>query len=87
MNKNKQQRTTTPLITDHHPPTLATPLPLPPTQVSPKKGKVIMFYSLLPNGMGDRFSLHGACPVEGKRPKWAANKWVWSSEISFGPGA
>ena len=55
-------------------------------KVTPKKGKVIMFYSLLPNGMGDRYSLHGACPVEGERPKWAANKWVWSYPITFGPG-
>lgn len=53
-------------------------------KVSPKKGRVIMFYSLLPTGEGDPLSLHGACPVIGKEPKWAANKWVWNGPIDFG---
>jgi len=50
-------------------------------KVSPKKGKVIMFYSLTPDGRGDPYSLHGACPVKGSDPKWAANKWVWSAPM------
>jgi prolyl 4-hydroxylase len=50
--------------------------------VPPKEGKVIVFYSLKPDGSGDRFSLHSACPVlEGT--KWAANKWVWNSPKGF----
>jgi len=45
--------------------------------VKPIKGKVIIFYSMLPNGVLDPHSLHGGCPViEGI--KWAANKWVWN---------
>ncbi|KAJ8557038.1 hypothetical protein ON010_g8927 [Phytophthora cinnamomi] len=33
-------------------------------KVPPKKRKVIVFYSMLPNGEGDPMSLHGGCPVE-----------------------
>eukprot|EP00941_MAST-03F_sp_MAST-3F-sp1_P005544 g5544.t1 len=45
--------------------------------VYPERGKVIIFYSLLPDGNFDENSLHGGCDVkEGK--KWAANKWVWN---------
>ena len=51
-------------------------------KVSPKKGKVIMFYSLTPDGRGDKSSLHGACPVFGQAPKWAANKCVWTAPMS-----
>jgi len=51
-------------------------------KVKPKKGKVIMFYSLTPDGHGDKNSLHGSCPVEGIKNKWAANKWVWSAPMS-----
>ena len=51
-------------------------------KVKPEKGKVIVFYSLLPNGEGDPLSLHGACPVE-KGTKWAANKWVWNDSMMF----
>jgi prolyl 4-hydroxylase len=51
-------------------------------KVKPKKGKVIMFYSLTPDGRGDQNSLHGSCPVEGSSVKWAANKWVWSAPMS-----
>jgi prolyl 4-hydroxylase len=43
---------------------------LPPPQV-------IIFYSLLPNGNIDEFSLHGGTPVL-SGTKWAANKWVWN---------
>ena len=45
--------------------------------VTPVKGSVIMFYSLLPNGQYDPPSLHGACPVK-KGVKWAGNKWLWN---------
>ena len=43
---------------------------------------------MLPNGQFDPNSFHGACPVI-KGTKWAANKWIWSSqqyasEKSFG---
>jgi prolyl 4-hydroxylase len=51
-------------------------------KVKPEKGKVIIFYSMLPNGQGDPLSLHGACPVE-KGIKWAANKWIWNAKMTF----
>lgn len=46
-------------------------------KVPPKKRKVIVFYSLLPNGEGDPMSLHGGCPVE-DGIKYSGNKWVWN---------
>jgi prolyl 4-hydroxylase len=49
-------------------------------RVKPQEGKVIIFYSLLPDGTGDRKSLHGACPV-GHGQKWAANKWIWNKPL------
>lgn len=51
-------------------------------KVRPEKGKVIIFYNLLPNGMMDDLSLHGGCPVE-DGVKWAANKWVWNAEMRY----
>lgn len=46
--------------------------------VKPQRGKVIIFYSLTADGVGDELSLHGACKVK-KGIKWAANKWVWNT--------
>jgi prolyl 4-hydroxylase len=50
--------------------------------VQPVKGKVIVFYSLKPDGSGDTYSLHSACPVK-EGLKWAANKWVWNVNKGF----
>jgi prolyl 4-hydroxylase len=48
--------------------------------VKPQRGKIILFYSMLPNGgMADE-SLHGGCPVV-NGTKWAANKWVWNKPV------
>uniref|UniRef100_K3WFC0 Fe2OG dioxygenase domain-containing protein n=1 Tax=Globisporangium ultimum (strain ATCC 200006 / CBS 805.95 / DAOM BR144) TaxID=431595 RepID=K3WFC0_GLOUD len=46
-------------------------------KVPPQKRKVIVFYSMLPNGEGDPMSLHGGCPVE-EGIKYSGNKWVWN---------
>jgi prolyl 4-hydroxylase len=46
-------------------------------RVPPRKGRAIIFYSLLPNGKGDYLSSHSACAVT-EGTKWAANKWVWN---------
>ncbi len=51
-------------------------------KVKPQRGKVIVFYSLTPDGIGDQLSLHGACKVE-EGIKWAANKWVWNTPQNF----
>ncbi|EQC27947.1 hypothetical protein SDRG_14225 [Saprolegnia diclina VS20] len=45
--------------------------------VAPKKGKVIVFYSMLPDGSLDPVSLHGGCPVH-DGVKYSGNKWVWN---------
>uniref|UniRef100_M4BLF7 Fe2OG dioxygenase domain-containing protein n=1 Tax=Hyaloperonospora arabidopsidis (strain Emoy2) TaxID=559515 RepID=M4BLF7_HYAAE len=60
-------------------------LPYPPSNkgctqglnVVPKKGKVIVFYSMLPNGENDPMSLHAGCPVE-EGIKLSGNKWIWN---------
>jgi prolyl 4-hydroxylase len=51
-------------------------------QVKPEKGKVIIFYNMLPSGEVDPYSLHAACPVK-HGTKWAANKWVWNAPSQF----
>ena len=48
----------------------------------PEKGKVIIFYSLGPDGNGDELSQHAACPLQ-SGTKWSANKWVWNLPQSF----
>ncbi|ETI38794.1 hypothetical protein, variant [Phytophthora nicotianae CJ01A1] len=49
--------------------------------VAPKKRKVVVFYSMLPNGEGDPMSLHAGCPVE-EGIKLSGNKWVWNKPRS-----
>lgn len=51
-------------------------------KVKPEIGKVIIFYSMTPDGKLDPLSLHGACPVK-EGVKWAANKWVWNEPMRF----
>ncbi|KAJ0406703.1 hypothetical protein P43SY_004528 [Pythium insidiosum] len=51
-------------------------------KVPPQKRKVIVFYSMLPNGESDPMSLHGGCPVE-EGIKYSGNKWVWNKPVSF----
>eukprot|EP00009_Paramoeba_aestuarina_P000323 CAMPEP_0201513324 /NCGR_PEP_ID=MMETSP0161_2-20130828/5394_1 /ASSEMBLY_ACC=CAM_ASM_000251 /TAXON_ID=180227 /ORGANISM="Neoparamoeba aestuarina, Strain SoJaBio B1-5/56/2" /LENGTH=398 /DNA_ID=CAMNT_0047909481 /DNA_START=155 /DNA_END=1348 /DNA_ORIENTATION=+ len=47
----------------------------------PVRGKLILFYSLHPNGDYDPYSVHAGCPPLGEGDvKWAANKWVWNKE-------
>jgi prolyl 4-hydroxylase len=46
-------------------------------RIHPRKGRAIIFYTLLPNGDGDMYSEHAACAVK-KGTKWAANKWIWN---------
>lgn len=52
-------------------------------KVPPKKGDVIIFYSLFADGSVDPASLHGACPVGKGETKWAANKWIWTHDMGF----
>lgn len=64
-------------------------LPYPPSNkgcpqgisVAPKKRKVVVFYSMLPNGEGDPMSLHAGCPVE-EGIKLSGNKWIWNKPRS-----
>ena len=46
--------------------------------VKPVKGKVIVFFNMLPDGELDDFSLHAGCNVESNDVKWSANKWLWN---------
>ncbi|CAI5736210.1 unnamed protein product [Hyaloperonospora brassicae] len=45
--------------------------------VAPEKRKVVVFYSMLPNGENDPMSLHAGCPVE-EGIKFSGNKWIWN---------
>jgi len=52
--------------------------------VYPQEGKVIIFYSMLPNGEMDDFSLHGGCDVlDQTATKWSANFWLWNKPYHF----
>ncbi|KAI4298538.1 hypothetical protein L6164_032085 [Bauhinia variegata] len=44
-------------------------------KVKPRQGDGLLFYSLLPNGLIDKTSLHGSCPMI-KGEKWVATKWI-----------
>ena len=52
--------------------------------VYPQAGKVIIFYSMLPNGEMDDYSLHGGCDVlDEQATKWSANFWLWNKPYHF----
>ena len=52
--------------------------------VYPQEGKVIIFYSMHPDGTMDDFSLHGGCDVlEASQTKWSANFWLWNKPYHF----
>ena len=51
--------------------------------VFPAEGKVIIFYSMLPNGEMDEMSLHGGCDVLEHDEKWSANFWLWNKPYHF----
>lgn len=46
-------------------------------KITPKKGKAILFYNMLPDGNMDDMSHHAGLPVLSGE-KWLANLWVWS---------
>ena len=46
-------------------------------KTKPKQGNAVLFYSQLPNGTLDKFSLHGGCPPI-KGVKLSGNVWVWN---------
>ena len=43
--------------------------------VHPSKRRVVIFYSMLPSGEFDHYSLHAGCDVGANGTKWAANYW------------
>jgi prolyl 4-hydroxylase len=45
-------------------------------RVTPKAGKAVLFYDILPDGNMDDFSQHAALPVRAG-DKWMTNLWVW----------
>jgi prolyl 4-hydroxylase len=53
-----------------------TSFPLAKVELEPRKGSVMFFYDLLPDGNLDEYSLHGGEPVlEGE--KWIGAAWIW----------
>eukprot|EP00932_Pfiesteria_piscicida_P005557 SRR837773.15466.p1 GENE.SRR837773.15466~~SRR837773.15466.p1 ORF type:complete len:124 (-),score=32.04 SRR837773.15466:70-441(-) len=53
-------------------------------RVEPRQQKVIMFYSMHPNGELDPDSVHGGSSVV-QGTKWSANLWFWSSKMGYRP--
>ena len=47
--------------------------------VTPSKRRVAIFYSMLPSGEFDHYSLHNGCDVGRNATKWAANYWIWNT--------
>lgn len=43
--------------------------------VHPKKGSMVLFWNLFPNGTVDMMATHAACPVV-RGEKWSAPKWL-----------
>jgi len=50
--------------------------------VTPRRGRIIIFYSLHPSGQNDPTSLHGGCEVK-DGTKWSANKWIWNKPMDY----
>jgi prolyl 4-hydroxylase len=49
--------------------------------ITPKAGKAVLFYNVLPDGNVDDLSQHQSLPViEGE--KWLANLWIWDPVIN-----
>lgn len=53
-----------------------TSFPLSNIEVQPKKGSVMFFYDLLPDGNLDEYSLHAGEPVLAGE-KWIGAAWIW----------
>ncbi|CAB9519489.1 Probable prolyl 4-hydroxylase [Seminavis robusta] len=49
--------------------------------ITPKAGKAVLFYNMLPDGNVDDLSQHQSLPVENGE-KWLANLWVWDPVIN-----
>ena len=46
--------------------------------------QVIIFYSMLPDGTMDDYSLHAGCdPLDATATKWSANFWLWNKPYHF----
>lgn len=52
--------------------------------ISPREGRIIIFYSQDAAGRLDDHSLHGGCAVK-KGVKWSANKWIWNKPMGYTP--
>jgi prolyl 4-hydroxylase len=53
--------------------------------VKPRKGDMLLFYSLQSDGSYDDHSLHGGCPVT-KGEKWVMTKWIRTKKEGFFSG-
>jgi len=49
--------------------------------VTPRQGKAVLFYNILPDGNVDDLSQHRSLPVT-KGEKWLANLWIWDPVIN-----
>ena len=49
-------------------------------KIQPRRKDIVLYYNLHADRSMDKFSLHGACPVKARQPKWTANKWIWTDD-------
>eukprot|EP00929_Paragymnodinium_shiwhaense_P046316 TRINITY_DN23577_c0_g1_i2.p1 TRINITY_DN23577_c0_g1~~TRINITY_DN23577_c0_g1_i2.p1 ORF type:complete len:421 (-),score=78.13 TRINITY_DN23577_c0_g1_i2:224-1486(-) len=50
--------------------------------VKPLAGRIIIFYSMMPDGNMDALSYHSGCAVK-RGTKWSANKWLWNKPMEY----
>ena len=55
-----------------------------PTGLFAATSQVIIFYSMLPDGSMDDYSLHAGCDVlDPEATKYSANFWLWNKPYYF----
>jgi len=53
-------------------------------RIQPKKGSLIVMYSMLADGVIDEASLHGSCPIQNPdSEKWTANMFFWDPFVQW----
>lgn len=53
-------------------------------RVQPKKGKLVILYSMLKDGNIDETSLHGSCPIIGEgAEKWTSSMFLWDPFVQW----
>jgi len=56
-------------------------------RVQPRRGTVVVLYSMFEDGVIDEASLHGSCPIVGVAgaEKWTSNMYFWDPFVQWSP--